>query len=91
MADCLQDPLHGLEYRQKRLCQLDINNMVFSSNYIVQLDMFGNPLSGTMLQGSKFVLLQLHHVFSVAFCSPAKSLTLSGLMENPLVGKQLKS
>ena len=29
--------------------------------------------------------------FSVAFCSPAKSLTFSGLMENPLVGKKLKS
>ena len=28
---------------------------------------------------------------SVAFCSPAKSLTFSGLMENPLVGKKLKS
>ena len=27
----------------------------------------------------------------VAFCSPAKSLTLSGFMENPLVGKKLKS
>ena len=26
----------------------------------------------------------------VAFCSPAKSLTFSGLMENPLVGKKLK-
>ena len=25
---------------------------------------------------------------SVAFCSPAKSLTFSGLMENPLVGKK---
>ena len=30
-------------------------------------------------------------LFSVAFCSPAKSLTFSGLMENPLVGKKLKS
>ena len=29
--------------------------------------------------------------FSVAFCSPAKGLTFSGLMENPLVGKKLKS
>ena len=29
--------------------------------------------------------------FSVAFCSPAKSLTFSGLVENPLVGKKLKS
>ena len=28
---------------------------------------------------------------SVAFCFPAKSLTFSGLMETPLVGKQLKS
>ena len=28
---------------------------------------------------------------SVAFCSPAKSLTFSGLMENPFVGKKLKS
>ena len=28
---------------------------------------------------------------SVAFSSPAKSLTFSGFMENPLVGKQLKS
>ena len=28
---------------------------------------------------------------SVAFLSPAKSLTFSGLMENPLVGKKLKS
>ena len=27
----------------------------------------------------------------VAFCSPAKSLTFSGLMENPFVGKKLKS
>ena len=26
-----------------------------------------------------------------AFCSPARSLTLSGLMETPLVGKKLKS
>ena len=31
------------------------------------------------------------YVFSVAFGSPAKSLTFSGLMENPLVGKNLKS
>ena len=31
------------------------------------------------------------HVLSVAFCSPAKSLTFSGLMENPSVGKKLKS
>ena len=29
-------------------------------------------------------------LFSVAFCSPAKSCTFSGLMENPSVGKQLK-
>ena len=29
-------------------------------------------------------------VFSVAFCSPAKSLTFSGSMENPLVGKKFK-
>ena len=28
---------------------------------------------------------------SVAFCSPAKSLTFSGLVESPLVGKKLKS
>ena len=28
---------------------------------------------------------------SFAFCSPAKGLTFSGLMENPLVGKKLKS
>ena len=28
---------------------------------------------------------------SVAVCSPAKRLTSSGLMENPLVGKQFKS
>ena len=28
---------------------------------------------------------------SVAFCSPAKSLTFNGLMENPLVGKKLFS
>ena len=28
---------------------------------------------------------------SVAFCSPVKSLTFSGLMEIPLVGKKLKS
>ena len=28
---------------------------------------------------------------SVAFCSHAKSLTFSGLMENPVVGKKLKS
>ena len=33
----------------------------------------------------------MHSGFSVAFCSPAKSLTFSGLVENPLVGKQLKS
>ena len=33
----------------------------------------------------------LRLVFSVAFCSPAKSLAFSGLMENPLVGKKLKS
>ena len=31
------------------------------------------------------------HMLSVAFCSPSKSLTFSGLMENPLVGKKLKS
>ena len=30
-------------------------------------------------------------LISVAFCSPAKSLTFSGLVENPLVGKKLKS
>ena len=30
-------------------------------------------------------------IFSVAFCSPAKSLTFGGLMENPLDGKKLKS
>ena len=29
-------------------------------------------------------------VFSVAFCSPAKSFTFSGLMETPLVGKKVK-
>ena len=29
--------------------------------------------------------------FSVAFCSPAKSLICCGLVENPLVGKKLKS
>ena len=29
--------------------------------------------------------------FSVAFCSPAKSLTFSGLVENPLAGKKVKS
>ena len=28
---------------------------------------------------------------SVAFCSPAKSLTFGGLIENPFVGKKLKS
>ena len=28
---------------------------------------------------------------SVAFCSPAKRLAFSGLLENPLVGKKLKS
>ena len=28
---------------------------------------------------------------SVAFCSRAKSLIFGGLMENPLVGKKLKS
>ena len=28
---------------------------------------------------------------SVAFCSPFKSSTFSGLMENPLVGQKLKS
>ena len=28
---------------------------------------------------------------SVAFCSPSKSLTFRRLMENPLVGKQIKS
>ena len=28
---------------------------------------------------------------SVAVCSPAKSFRFSGLMENPLVGKRLKS
>ena len=33
----------------------------------------------------------LSHSYSVAFCSPAKSLTFSGLVENPLVGKKLKS
>ena len=35
------------------------------------------------LQGCKLI--------SVAFCSPSKSLTSSGLMENPLVGQKLKS
>ena len=29
------------------------------------------------------------NLFSVAFCSPAKSVTFSGLVENPLVGKKL--
>ena len=37
------------------------------------------------------VLSSNHYFLSVAFCSPAKSLTFSGLMENPLVGKKLKS
>ena len=32
-----------------------------------------------------------NNLCSVAFCSPAKSLTLNGLLENPLVGKKLKS
>ena len=31
------------------------------------------------------------HPNSVAFCSPAKSLTFSALMENPSAGKKLKS
>ena len=36
----------------------------------------------------KEIILNIH---SVAFCSPAKSLTFSGLMENPLVDEKLKS
>ena len=32
-------------------------------------------------------ILPLCFAVSVAFCSPAKSLTLSGLLENPLVAK----
>ena len=35
-------------------------------------------------------LQKCKHVCSVAFCSPAKSLTFSGLVESPIVGKQLK-
>ena len=37
------------------------------------------------------LLLQHTSLASVAFCSPAKSLTFSGVMENSLVGKKLKS
>ena len=37
------------------------------------------------------VIKQNCHQTSVAFCSPATKLAFSGLMENPLVGKQLKS
>ena len=37
-----------------------------------------------------FQLGELHY-FLVAFCSPAKSLIFGGLMENPFVGKKLKS
>ena len=36
-------------------------------------------------------LVKHAHLLSVAFCSPAKSLTFRGLMENPLVGNRLKS
>ena len=41
----------------------------------------------------QYVLQSIEHqnVDSVAFCSPAKSLTFSGFMENQLVGKKLKS
>ena len=35
--------------------------------------------------------LRMSELYLVAFCAPAKSLTFSGLMENPLVGKKLKS
>ena len=36
-------------------------------------------------------LTRISNYHSVAFCSPAKSLAFSRLMENPLVGKKLKS
>ena len=34
---------------------------------------------------------KLQGAMLVTCCSPAKNLTFSGLMENPLLGKQLKS
>ena len=40
---------------------------------------------------ARCVVHQLALRNSVAFCSPAKSLTFGGLMENALVGKKLKS
>ena len=50
---------------------------------------------GTIQDKSKDIpsqdTFQRHLQNSVAFCSLAKSLTFSGLMKNPIVGKKLKS
>ena len=47
--------------------------------------------SALLVAGCSMSCSASFELFSVAFCSPAKSSTFSGFMENPLVGKKLKS